>query len=152
MAILLLNEYRETKQLDPVGLTVVRLTINIVRPIIRKLRKRKHDSKDASCPGARVHLGWVSQLRVRLGKHDFKHDEDCNKHLALTSTPDCFDRSKLTMLSIHQIAFWDEVHKEQVVGVTGDAKYAFPRDEDGAFDENGQVADQARKLHMKYTK
>jgi cephalosporin hydroxylase len=41
------------------------------------------------------------QFLVRLGKHDFKHDEECNNHLGLTSTPDCFDRIKLPMLSIH---------------------------------------------------
>jgi hypothetical protein len=84
----------------------------------------------------------VTQLITRLGKPEIKHDDECNKHLTLTLTPDWFDQSKMPPISIHQITFWDLVHKEQVVGVTGDVPYAFPRDEDGVFDENGQKGDQ----------
>jgi hypothetical protein len=74
----------------------------------------------------------VTQLLVGLGKYMFKHDEECNMHLSLTSTPNCFNSMKLPTLSIHQIAFWDEVHKEQVVGVTDDVTYTFPHNDDGA--------------------
>jgi hypothetical protein len=143
--------YRELKQLEPVGLTAVRLTIKRLRHVIRKVRKRKQGNKDPSCPWAKARLRWVTQLTVRLGKHKFKHDEGCNKHLTLTSTPAWFYRSKLPPLSIHQITFWDEVHKDQFVGVTGDVTYAFPRDEDGVFDANGEVSHQSTQLHVKYT-
>jgi hypothetical protein len=107
-------------------------------------------SKDASCPWAKAHLGWVTQLLARLRKREFKADEECNKHIRLTSTPDCFDQSKLPPLYIHHIAFWDEVHKEQVAGVTGCVTYAFPHDNDKAFDKGGEVADKAMTLHIKY--
>jgi hypothetical protein len=85
-----------------------------------------------------------------MQKHVFMPEEDCNTFLALTDTPDYFDAAKLPNLSLFQIACWDEVHKEQVVGTAGTHTYAFPRDEHGAFDEGGMVAAQATKLNMKY--
>jgi hypothetical protein len=134
-----------------VGLSAVRKTIKRLRPVIRKVRKRRQGSTDASCPWAKARLGWVTQLFMILGKHDFKHDEERNKHLGHTSTPDCFDRIKLPMLSIHQIASWYEVHKYQVDRVTGDVTYAFPCDNNGAFVEDGTIAEEATTLHMKYS-
>jgi hypothetical protein len=58
---------------------------------------------------------------------------------------------KLPELSIYQIAFWEEVHKEQVVGVNRDFTYAFLREEHGAYDEDDMEAKQATRLHMKYS-
>jgi hypothetical protein len=88
---------------------------------------------------------------VRFGRHDYAASDECNIFIEFTLTPGCFDPTKLPQLSIHQIAFWDEVHNEQVVGVTGDVKFAFPRNENGAFHVDGEVAEQATKLHMKYS-
>lgn len=88
---------------------------------------------------------------MRQGLHEFKPDEACNAELKLTVVPDCFDASKMPELDIFQISFWDEVHREQVVGVAGDITYAFPRDADGVYMEDGVVADQAERLHMKYS-
>jgi hypothetical protein len=89
-------------------------------------------------------------LLVILGRTTFVSDEASNTSIGLTSTRDCFEPTKLQDLSIYQIAFWDEVHKEQVVGVGGDVTYVFPQDENGVYLQDGNVADQATKLHMKY--
>jgi hypothetical protein len=151
MALLLLNKFRSIKEMEPVGLSAVNRTMKRPRPVIRKVRKGKQGSKDASCPWAKARPGWTTQLLVRIGNHTFNPDEECNKHLALSNAPHCYDAMKLPELSIYQIAFWDEVHKEQVVGVNGDFTYAFPRDEDGAYTEDGMVAEQATRLHMKYS-
>jgi hypothetical protein len=43
----------------------------------------------------------------------------------------------------------DEVHREQVVDISGDVTYAFPRDADGVYMEDGVVDDQEERLHMK---
>jgi hypothetical protein len=151
MALLLMSKCREIKQLGSVGLTGVPLTIKRLHYVLRKVRKRNQYNQDPSCPWARARLGWVTQLMMRLGKYEFKHDEECNKHITRTSTPEWFDRSKLQPISIHKLPFWDNVHKQQVSSVTGDVTYAFPRDDDCVFDVNGEVSDQAMKLHMKYT-
>jgi hypothetical protein len=151
MALLLLNEYRTTKGRDPVGLSAVRNTVKRLRHVIRGVRKRKQGNKDKNSPWVKARLGWVTQILVRMQKHVFMPEEDCNKCLALTATPEYFDAAKLPKLSLFQVAFWDEVHKEQVMGTAGTHTYAFPRDEHGAFDEAGMVAAQATKLHMKYT-
>jgi hypothetical protein len=151
MALLLLNEYRSEERRDPVGLSAVRNTVKRLRPVIRIVRKRKQGNKDKNSPCAKARLGWVTQILVRMKKHVFMPEEDYNKFVELTATPEYFDAAKLPKLSLFQIAFWDEVHKEQVVGTAGTHTYAFPRDEHGAFDEAGMAAAQASKLHMKYT-
>jgi hypothetical protein len=52
---------------------------------------------------------------------------------------------------MYQITFWDEVHNEQFGGVAGDVAYDFPRDENGEDLEEGGVAAESTKLHMKYS-
>jgi hypothetical protein len=151
IALLFFIELRSIKELNHVGLSAVRRTIKRLRTVTRKVHQKKQGSKDTSCPWTKACLGWTTQLLLKLGKHTFKPDEECNKNIQHTDTPNCYDAMKLPDLSIYQIAFWDEVHKEQVVGVNWDFTYAFPRDEQGAYDEDGVVADQETRLHMKYS-
>jgi len=40
-------------------------------------------------------------------------------------------------LCIHQIAFWDEMHKEQIVGLVRNCSYHFPSDANGKYVPNG---------------
>jgi hypothetical protein len=87
MALLLLNEYRSTEGRDPVGLSAVRNTVKRLRPVIRSVRKRKQGNKDKNSPWAKARLGWVTHILVRMQKHVFMPEEDCNKFLELTATP-----------------------------------------------------------------
>jgi hypothetical protein len=105
MALLLLNKYRSTEGRDPVGISAVRNTVKRLRPVIRSVRKRKQGNKDKNSPWAKARLGWVTQILVRMQKHVFIPEEDCNKFLELTATPEYFDAAKLPKLSLFQIAF-----------------------------------------------
>jgi hypothetical protein len=83
--------------------------MNSIDPAIRKIRRRKQGKRDTNSPWAKARLRWVTQLLVRLGKHKFDAAAQDNTHLQLTNTPPYFDR--LPPLSLHQIVFFDECHK-----------------------------------------
>jgi hypothetical protein len=91
----------------------------------------------------------VTQLFVRLGKHAFQPEESCNLSLGITVVLEYFYAAQLPGLGIYQSAFWDEVHTEQAVGVARDVTYAFPRDENGVYSQDGNVADQVNELYIK---
>ena len=57
----------------------------------------------------------------------------------------------LPKLSINQIVFWDEMHKEQIVGYVGKKSYQFNCDPNGKYDLQGKImTDASSRLHMKY--
>jgi len=57
----------------------------------------------------------------------------------------------LPLLSIQQIALWDEVHKGQIVGFQGNKSYHFPCNANGRYDANGTMQSKAGSwLHMMY--
>jgi hypothetical protein len=100
---------------------------------MRKVINTKQGNKDKNSPWAKAHLRWVTHLLVRLGNHVFETEEDCNAFLLITDTPEFFEATKLPELSIYQISFLDEIHKEQVVGTVADKMDAFPGDKHGTF-------------------
>ena len=81
----------------------------------------------------------MSQLLIRLGLKQIQEDAE-----------GCF--KDLPPLHINQIVFWDEMHKEQVIGFAGDRSYRFKVDSSGKFDPiNGKIPSEAAAiLHMKY--
>jgi hypothetical protein len=58
----------------------------------------------------------------------------------------------LPPLRLHQIVFFDECHKKCEIGRTVLTAYSFPRDEDGLYSKDGDIADFATKLDEKYTR
>ena len=82
---------------------------------------------------------WVTQLLVHLSEIK----------LSSNNTPEYLQ--DLPLLSIHQITFWDEVHKEQIVGFQGNKLYHFPCNVNGRYFANGTIQGKAgSQLHMKY--
>jgi hypothetical protein len=60
----------------------------------------------------------MKQLLVQLGEQEaHKNDDGCFKNLL--------------PLTIHQMVFWDEMHKAQIVSHVGGRSYHFPMDMDG---------------------
>jgi hypothetical protein len=55
-------------------------------------------------------------------------------------------------LSQHQLVFFDEYHKQCEIGRTGETVYTFPRDNDGVYNKDGDLAKVDTKLHVKYAK
>ena len=67
-------------------------------------------------------------------------------HLALTELPDYFNKDKLPSLGIHQIVFWDEVHKKVKIGSCGDTTISFPRDSNGKLSTNVRRGNFGRRM------
>jgi hypothetical protein len=68
-----INEYREEEHLSDVGLSTVRRTMNWLRPVIRRVKRRKQGNRNPDSPWAKARLRWVTKLLVRLGQHVFDH-------------------------------------------------------------------------------
>jgi len=110
-----------------------------LRPKIDKVGKRKQGSTDPEHEWSKARCRWTSQLLIRLGLKQVTEDaEDFYKDLP--------------PLDINQIVFWDEMHKEQVIGYSGGRSYRFKVDSAGKFDPiNGKIPTEAAAiLHMKY--
>jgi hypothetical protein len=86
-----INEYRDEINLEHVGLSTVRCTMKLLKPVIRRVRRKKQGNRNPNSPWAKASLRWVTQLLVRLGWHTFNHSAEDNKLLGLTCTPACFD-------------------------------------------------------------
>jgi hypothetical protein len=135
-----------------VGLTTVRHTMNRLRPVIRRVKRRKQGNRNPYSPWAKARLIWVTQLLVGLGKHEFNHATKENELLCLTETPTYFNNELLPPLSINQIVFFDECRKKTEIYRTGNTVYTFAKNEAVLYDEDGQIGDVNTKLHLKYTK
>ena len=93
--------------------------------------------EESAWAGAR--LNWVTQLLVHLGEIKLSSD----------NTPEYLQ--DLPSLSIQQIAFWDEVRKEQIVGFQGNKSNHFPCNANGRYDANDTIQSKAGSgLPMKY--
>jgi hypothetical protein len=147
-----INEYREEEHLPDVGLSTVHRTMNRLRPVTRRVKRRKQGNMNPDSPWAKARLRWVTQLLVRLGKHVFDHTAQENEYLNLTETTTYFNTELLPPLSVHQIVFFDECHKKTEIGRTGDTVYTFPKNEVGLYDKHGRIGNVDTKLHCKYTK
>jgi hypothetical protein len=126
-----IDEYREEEQLPDVGLSTVRCTMNRLRPVIRRVKRREQGNRNPDSPWAKARLRWVTQLLIRLGQHVFNHTAKENEFLCLTKTPTYFNTELLPPLSIHQIVFFDECHEKTDIRRTRDTVYTFPKNEAG---------------------
>ena len=122
-------------------------------PVVSETGTQSQGNSDANSNYGKARYNYVRHLSVRFG-HKPAHDEDLPDPL-----PDWLDPEKLAergfMLSINQIAFWDETHQKCKIGGTGTARdrtLRFKRDENGKLDKNGKLADTTKRLKVKYEK
>ena len=101
---LLVNEFRMQNGQESVGLSAVCGMVKKLNPKVDEVGRRKQGSTDPESAWAGARLNWVTQLLICLGEIKLSSD----------NTPEYLQ--DLPSLSIQQIAFWDEVHKEQIVG------------------------------------
>jgi hypothetical protein len=74
---------------------------------------------------------------------------------ATSSIPDCFNKNKMTKLSMYQIVWWDESHQVCKLATDGNGKknqVRFHRDPTGKLDPNGSLKDPHKELRVKYEK
>jgi hypothetical protein len=95
-----INEYMEEEHLPDVGLSTIRRTMNRLRPVTRRVKRRKQGNRNPDSPWAKARLRWVTQLLIRLGEHVFDHTAKENECLNLTETPTYFNTKLLPPLSV----------------------------------------------------
>ena len=95
---------------QPVGPSAMQETVKWLNPKIDIICRRKQGSMDPESALAIARLNWTQQLLVHVGTID------------LTTNNNQINRG-LPMLCIHQNALWDEMHKEQIVGMVGNQSY-----------------------------
>jgi len=116
---------------------VVQGTIKWLNPTIDIMRRRKQGSTDPESAWAVARFNWMQQLLVQF------------EIIKLTTNNDVVNRN-LPSFCIHQITFWDEMHKEQIVGMVGNQLYHFSCDADGKYDPWGMIVGEiGSQLHMK---
>jgi len=174
------NEYRRTLVPSPgdVGRSAVRSAHLRLKPVITPVLDSKQGSFDESSAWAVARLMFVLQLLVRFGLMSgvaawFYVDPTGAAAAAAASAsgavagmaaagtptlPAYFNISLIGTLSIHQIAFWDETHKKQVIGGHGHDGHSsrtqtrYRRGPTGKLDPNGELADRLTQLKVKYVK
>ena len=136
----ILNVHRRAINQPPVCQSTVYDVLRYqLRPKVDRVGKRKQGSTDPTDDWSKAQYRWTSQLPIRLGLKQIPEDAE-----------ECF--RDLPSLDINQIAFWDEMHKGQVIGYSGNRSYRFKINSEGIFDFiNGKIASEASAaLHMKY--
>jgi predicted flap endonuclease-1-like 5' DNA nuclease len=69
--------------------------------------------------------------------------------------PDCFDKEKMSKVTMYQIVWWDETHQVCKLATNGTAKknqVRFLRDPTGKLDPKGTLKDPHKELRVKYEK
>jgi hypothetical protein len=135
-----------------------------MKPISMKIKSRPQGNADPNSVWAKARLAWYLQLLICFGDIDLdKLDElsvvDNELVIAIRETiptplPDCYNKDKLIMFDLKRTLWFDEHHREAVIGTDGiksETQTLFPRDEHGDIDlEHGEYKEAKQKLKMKY--
>ena len=102
-------------------------------------RKRVNQASNSNCYWKQARLNFYSQLAVRFGMEIPEIPEWAN----IENKDTILDIEKLTdaneMLSIHGIAWWDEIHLFCVIGCNTDEQHVFARNSSGVYDSSGVI-------------
>lgn len=152
----LVNVYRREEGLLDVGRSAVHSAYLRLEPVVTQILDAKQGSYDVHSAWAKARLMFVLQLLVRLGQMTGLAAWLCALQVLVPSAlmPAYFELSIIGALTIYQIAFWDETHKEQQMGGNGNGtriQVRFKRSADGKLDPNGELAERKTKLKAKYT-
>ena len=139
---------------EPVGLTAVYNTIH--RCNYEKTRTKNVPQTNIKNEIYRqARYNWFAQFLARLGEK-IPEDDDSEYRKRLKNEWIDYDKLKEEKLNMEltQIGFWDECHIKQFVGCDNDETYIFARDENGLYDENGEIDEEGnrkvseRQLHF----
>eukprot|EP00978_Attheya_sp_CCMP212_P016211 scaffold42271_cov33-Attheya_sp.AAC.2 len=85
-----------------------------LEPVVTPIQKSKQGSQDPTSGWAIARKNQSQQMLIRFGAQ-----EDISFFKEGDVIPDYFNPDKMTMLSLEQVAFWDETHKKVHVGFQG---------------------------------
>ncbi|CAB9530889.1 hypothetical protein SEMRO_3098_G343680.1 [Seminavis robusta] len=119
---------------------------------VTPISKRSQGSLDKQSKWCRANYQWHCQLAIRFGIMTPDRLEKLKVNGVL---PECYDINQLTKLNVEGVIYWDEVHKQVVVGKCGvsgrQTETRFKRDKHGKLDPNGTYRPRKTQLKMKYT-
>ena len=135
---------------EPVGLTAVYNTIH--RCNYEKARTKNVPQTNIKNEIYRqARYNWFAQFLARLGEK-IPEDDDSEYRKRLKNEWIDYDKLKEEKLNMElsQIGFWDECHIKQFVGCDNDETYIFARDENGLYDENGEIDEEGNRKVSTY--
>ena len=115
-----------------------------LKPVRKKIAKRKTGKRDKDNPWAIARFKWCRQLLVSYGI--FRGSEDYADYKIQMPVVKEFSSKKdcLPQRSIYRTAFWDEHHKQCIIGFLGTSMtqevILYPKDEYGCLDPNEKIA------------
>ena len=130
---------------EPVGLTAVYNTIH--RCNYEKTRTKNVPQTNIKNEIYRqARYNWFAQFLARLGEK-IPEDDDSEYRKRLKNEWIDYDKLKEEKLNMElsQIGFWDECHIKQFVGCDNDETYLFARDENGLYDDNGEIDEEGNR-------
>lgn len=144
----MVNEFCRTQNVPSFTMGPVHTAFKKLKPKVCKIKQRPQGSTDKDAPWSKARLNWVTQLLIRFGKLESQVDP------ATGHPPAYFDSeklTKLTKLTLEQVAWFDETHRKCTIGnevagsISSKTYVRFPRDADGKLDlENGTYDDNDR--------
>ena len=138
-----INKWRSSFGLPKVRLGAVFGLHKSLKPVRKKIAKRKTGKRDKESPWAIARFNWCRQLLVSFGVIRSRDDYDDYKILQpvqkeFSPEPDCVPKR-----SIYRTAFWDEHHKQCTIGFLGTSTtnevILYPKDEHGYPDPQGKI-------------
>jgi hypothetical protein len=149
---------------EMISVSAVYGCIQRLKPKIIKTKTRQQGSMDTNSNWAKAHLNWVLQLQIRFGKLDLDRIDEfkdktfvaaVKKSIDLSNIPDHFYKTKLTMIDYKRVLWFDEHHRQVVIGldgITSEFQTLFAPDKNGNVDTTGkgQYCEGKKKLKMKY--
>ena len=139
------NWHRRENELEMLSESCVVEAIRRMKPVVKKIKKRKMGSTDPNSDWAIAQKNWCTQLLVRLGEIEMPRPVE--KRFCLT---------EIGKLDLHQIVWWDETHRKCLIGwlsATKNCFIDFPRDKEGRFDVKGEYSQKIiLRLNVKYEK
>ena len=109
-AVIIANKYLLANDLPFITPNQLRSLVLHINPLVSPVEKAKQGSSDPDAPWSKARHNWILHLLVRFG---------CTPKIPCPPPP-YLDESKVTKLSIHNVAWWDEKHRKvQVLLVQG---------------------------------
>ena len=103
------------------------------------MQKRTQGSDDKTCAWAQARHRFITQMQICMGDNPdltkFKLDNG--------DVPNYFKREYLIAIDFNGTAFWGEAHRQCLVGDgrnPDSTQFKFPRNENGQYDEFGEVS------------
>ena len=124
------NKYLKRTTGQMIGTSAIHETYLCLNPVSINIKKVPQGSNNAHSKWAKASFNWAKQLAIRFRVLDPRitldppmppNPDDPNfvspREIIQDPVPPWFDPEKLELYDRHQVAFWDEIHIIQIIGI-----------------------------------